>query len=131
MSGKINFTIETKKPSHATVPLRDKGRLTGKKPKRIGMEKEQGQACDSREVPARLYPHCVFAPIYSIKEGLGHLFSPWIDGRPLNHIFLWLLLSHSPWPWPGIIKFFLARESLVSDIPAGDGKFDKPFLQCI
>jgi hypothetical protein len=25
-------------------------------------------------------------------------------------------------PWPGIIKFFPARESLVSDIPAGDGK---------
>ncbi len=25
-------------------------------------------------------------------------------------------------PWPGIIKLFEARESLVSDIPAGDGK---------
>jgi hypothetical protein len=25
-------------------------------------------------------------------------------------------------PWPGIIKLFPARESLVSDIPAGDGK---------
>jgi hypothetical protein len=25
-------------------------------------------------------------------------------------------------PWPGIIKFFPARESLVSDIPAGEGK---------
>jgi hypothetical protein len=25
-------------------------------------------------------------------------------------------------PWPGIIKFFRARESLVSDIPAGEGK---------
>jgi hypothetical protein len=25
-------------------------------------------------------------------------------------------------PWPGIIKLFQARESLVSDIPAGDGK---------
>ncbi len=25
-------------------------------------------------------------------------------------------------PWPEIIKFFPARESLVSDIPAGDGK---------
>jgi hypothetical protein len=24
--------------------------------------------------------------------------------------------------WPGIIQLFLARESLVSDIPAGDGK---------
>jgi hypothetical protein len=25
-------------------------------------------------------------------------------------------------PWPEIIKFFPARENLVSDIPAGDGK---------
>ncbi len=26
--------------------------------------------------------------------------------------------------WPGIIKLFPARESLVSEIPAGDGKID-------
>ncbi len=32
--------------------------------------------------------------------------------------------------WPGIIKFFPARESLRSDIPAGDGKIANPFLQC-
>jgi hypothetical protein len=25
-------------------------------------------------------------------------------------------------PWPGIIKLFPARESLINDIPAGDGK---------
>ncbi len=25
-------------------------------------------------------------------------------------------------PWPGVIELFPARESLVSDIPAGDGK---------
>jgi hypothetical protein len=30
-------------------------------------------------------------------------------------------------PWPGIIKLFPARESLVSDIPAGDGKNTKFF----
>jgi hypothetical protein len=30
-------------------------------------------------------------------------------------------------PWPGIIKLFLARESLVSDIPAGDGKIAELF----
>jgi hypothetical protein len=30
-----------------------------------------------------------------------------------------------------VIKFFPTRESLVSDIPAGDGKIDKHFLQCI
>jgi hypothetical protein len=32
---------------------------------------------------------------------------------------------------PGIIKLFPARESLVSDIPAGDGKNDNLFSQCI
>ncbi len=34
-------------------------------------------------------------------------------------------------PWPGIIKLFPARESLVSNIPAGDGKIAKRFLHCI
>jgi len=29
-----------------------------------------------------------------------------------------------------VIKFFPARESLVSDIPAGNGKTDNLFLQC-
>ncbi len=39
---------------------------------------------------------------------------------------------HLPnFPWPGIIKYFPARESLVSDIPAGDGKTANLFLQCI
>jgi hypothetical protein len=34
-------------------------------------------------------------------------------------------------PWAGIIKLFPARrESLVSDIPAGDGKTANLFLQC-
>ncbi len=33
-------------------------------------------------------------------------------------------------PWAGIIKVFLARASLVSDIPAGDGKIVNLFLQC-
>jgi hypothetical protein len=31
----------------------------------------------------------------------------------------------------GIIKFFPARESLVGDIPAGDGKIVNLFLQCM
>ncbi len=30
-------------------------------------------------------------------------------------------------PWPEIIKLFTARESLVSDIPAGDAKIDNLF----
>jgi hypothetical protein len=30
-------------------------------------------------------------------------------------------------PWQGIIKLFPARESLVSDIPARDGKIDNLF----
>jgi hypothetical protein len=29
--------------------------------------------------------------------------------------------------WPGIIEFFPARESWVSDIPAGDGKIANLF----
>ncbi len=30
----------------------------------------------------------------------------------------------------GVVKLFLARESLVNDIPAGDGKIYNLFLQC-
>ncbi len=30
-------------------------------------------------------------------------------------------------PWPGIIELFPARDSLVSDIPAGDGKIANLF----
>ncbi len=38
------------------------------------------------------------------------------------------LECHKPnFPWQGISKFFPARESLVSDIPAGDGKIDSLF----
>jgi hypothetical protein len=33
-------------------------------------------------------------------------------------------------PWPGKIKLFPARESLVSDIPAGDGKIATFFTVC-
>jgi hypothetical protein len=32
-------------------------------------------------------------------------------------------------PWTGIIKFFPFRESLVSDVPSGDGKILNLFLQ--
>ncbi len=32
---------------------------------------------------------------------------------------------------PGRDKLFLARENLVNDIPAGDGKIGNLFLQCI
>jgi hypothetical protein len=33
-------------------------------------------------------------------------------------------------PWPVIIKLYPARESLVSDIPAREGKIGNLFLQC-
>ncbi len=33
-------------------------------------------------------------------------------------------------PWPGIFKLFQPRESLVSDISAGDGNVANFFLQC-
>jgi hypothetical protein len=39
--------------------------------------------------------------------------------------------GHQPnFRWPGIIKIFPARESLISDVPAGDGKTANLFLQC-
>jgi hypothetical protein len=54
---------------------------------------------------------------YTVKKGLG--FSHFQPG------------CHQPnSPWSGKIKLFPARESLVSDIPAGDGKIKKNFLQC-
>jgi hypothetical protein len=40
----------------------------------------------------------------------------------------WWSLTNSP--WPRIIKLFPAMDSLVSDIPAGDGKIVNLFLQC-
>jgi hypothetical protein len=33
--------------------------------------------------------------------------------------------------WLGIIYLFLTRESLVGDIPAGEGENDNLFLQCM
>jgi hypothetical protein len=39
-------------------------------------------------------------------------------------------LPNTPWAGPGVIKLFPASESLVSDIPAGDGKTAILFLQC-
>jgi hypothetical protein len=54
-------------------------------------------------------------PVYTVKKGLSF-------SRPLPGCHL----PNSP--WPGIIKLFPARESLVSDIPAGDGKIVKLFF---
>ncbi len=54
---------------------------------------------------------------YTVKKGL--LFS---RPQPGCH------LPNSP--RTGIIKLFPAREGLVSDIPAGDGKTANLFLQC-
>ncbi len=47
--------------------------------------------------------------VYSVKK-VSRFFHP----QPGCH------LPNSP--WPGIMKLFPARESLASDIPAGDGK---------
>jgi hypothetical protein len=33
-------------------------------------------------------------------------------------------------PWPGMIKLFPARESLVGDITTEEGKNDNLFMQC-
>ncbi len=42
--------------------------------------------------------------------------------------FPWYHLPNSP--WAGIAKLFPPRESLVSDIPAGDGNVANLFLRC-
>jgi hypothetical protein len=34
-------------------------------------------------------------------------------------------------PWPGIVKSFPSRESLVNDIPSGDGEIANLFVQYI
>ncbi len=55
-----------------------------------------------------LHPHCKKSKRFSrLQPGFGHL--------PNS-------------TWPGIIKIFLARERLVSDIPDGDGKIDNLLL---
>jgi len=41
-----------------------------------------------------------------------------------------LLFTKPSWDWNCMGTLFPARESLVSDIPAGDGKIATLFLQC-
>ncbi len=56
-----------------------------------------------------LYTHVVNIQLYTVKKRLAIFPSP--AGMSLTKLSL-----------AGIIKLFLSRESLVSDIPAGDGK---------
>ena len=75
---------------------------------------EVGSACE-HEYPGAL---CLIIPIprlphlYTVKKKLR---DSWIC---FDQTFL------------GLVKLFPAWESLVSDIPAGDGNTAKPFLQC-
>jgi hypothetical protein len=71
-------------------------------------------------LPLKIRSH----PIYICKRG-GNLYTvkkgypvPSPAGMSLTKV------------WPGIIKLFPARESLVIDIPAEDGKNDNLFLHC-
>jgi hypothetical protein len=60
-------------------------------------------------VPPTMLPVADMAAIYTVKK--SYRFSRLQPG------------CHYPnSPWPGIKKLFPARENLVSDIPAGDGK---------
>jgi hypothetical protein len=59
---------------------------------------------------------CVSKGVYTVKKG-----QPFSCPQPGCH---WANSS-----WLGIIKLFLARQSLFSDIPAGDGKMADLFLQ--
>ncbi len=57
-------------------------------------------------------------PLYTVKQSL-----PFSRPQPGCH-----------WPnslWAGKTKLLPPRKSLISDIPAGDGKTANPFLQCI
>ena len=72
---------------------------------------------------SRPQPIITFLPqsgfkIYTVKK--GQRFS-----RPQ------LRCHQSNSPWPGIIKLFPARESLVSDIPTGDGKISNLFYSVV
>jgi hypothetical protein len=51
-----------------------------------------------------------------------------IRTTPSLYLSSTLFKKVSNFPWQGIIKLFPARESLVSDIPAGDGKTLNLFL---
>ncbi len=53
--------------------------------------------------------HYDYIRVHTVKKRLSYFPSP--AGMPLTKL-----------TWPGIIKLFPARENLVSDIPAGDGK---------
>jgi hypothetical protein len=72
----------------------------------------------------------------------GPSFAVHVGGKPgktapMNNILILLMLLECLHcekrlaVFPGIIKVFLARESLVSDILAGNGKTVNLFLQCI
>jgi hypothetical protein len=55
---------------------------------------------------------------YTVKKGLRH-------SRPQPGCHL------TNYPWAEIFKLFPPRESLVSNIPAGDGNVANIFLQCM
>ncbi len=67
---------------------------------------------------ANLHPAKISAVHYTVKKVIGF-------SRPQQGCHL----PNSP--WPGILKLFSARESLVSDIPAGDGKTGNLFYSVI
>jgi hypothetical protein len=60
------------------------------------------------------------------KKSLATFPSP--AGMSLTKLSLGVILQNSP--WVGIIKLFQPRESLVSDIPAGDENGANLFLRC-
>ncbi len=75
---------------------------------------EAANACRKLERRLRMHVHCKKGfPIFPSPAGMSQTKLS-LDGN-----------------YDVIYKLFLHRESLVSDIPAGDGNIEKLFLQCM
>jgi hypothetical protein len=71
------------------------------------------------------YSTITLIPLYWLTGDTSLLNSRYTVKKKVSHF---LVPSHKPnSPWRGIIYSFLARESLVSDITAGDGKIGNLF----
>ncbi len=93
-----------------------------------------GENCSSHISPGNSYYLALFIYIYSSLASLGNLIIEQICIQfPCTQLLRATAYEHvhckkgQPFPWRGIIQLFPASDSLVSDIPAMDGK-SKPFF---
>ncbi len=76
---------------------------------------------NARKINSRspiLYRVCAFSLSLSANDNIA------IVEEENKHLYLYLYLNS---PWPGLIKLFAARESLVSNFPAGEWKIANLF----